>query len=103
MGGSLAVCTVFGQELYVDGSQYSTLSNDNFLPAWMVPMNDKAATMEVGKDTFKLEYTYKNVMTDAKIEPEVTVHYLIPKKCYHGKHDVVLTRQRPLEPYGTSP
>ena len=94
--GALPLCEVFGTKIYVQAGGFKTLSNEAFVPAWIVGVDAKNPTMAVHTRQEEFIFKYTNVKQLCTVKPMLTIHYLQLDAKTKGKDDkttpVVLTR-----------
>ena len=91
--GCLPLATVWGCSFFVEPSSFQCFSHESFVPAWMVPINDKDATMEVHQRVDNFKFTYTPVKKKVEEVVPVTIYYLTPMPHVVGEKGVSLSRR----------
>ena len=99
--GNVPVTSAFGTNFYIDGRRYSSITSDQFIPAWLLPVATQkeietwpanTVVLELRKHTLNYTYKYAHFLRTLTVTPTVTIYSLRVPPQASGKKDVLLMR-----------
>ena len=91
--GSLPLTTVFGQQFYITaGNLGSFTSSDAWVPAWVIPVDEKKANLEYSVVQVPYEFKWTSFMKTETVQTKLSIFCLTPKKQFIDAKNVELFR-----------
>ena len=91
--GSLPLTTVFGQQFYITaGNLGSFTSSDAWVPAWVIPVDEKKANLEYSVVQVPYEFSWTSFMKTETVQTKLSIFCLTPKKQFIDAKNVELFR-----------